>query len=113
MIRNATKNTVLAQRCRIRRSLFSRCIGLMFAKHMTPTVLAFPYETTADIHTCFVRHYLDVVFLNDHWQVVELVQGLRPWRFYAPKKRAMFVIELPEGTITQSKTKVGDVVNFL
>ncbi len=112
MIRNATKNTILAKECRIRDNFFSRAVGLMFAKKLTPTVLAFRRESTADIHTFFVRHYLDVLFLNDQWEVIELVQGLAPKKFYSPKSKAMFVVELPEGAIAKSKTELKDIINF-
>ena len=112
MIRNATKKTVLAQHCNICSNFFTRAIGLMFAKKMTPTVLALPSEQTASIHTFFVRHYLDVLFLNDQWEVVDMVKGLQPKNTYTPKKKAMFVVELPEGSIAKSKTQLGDIINF-
>lgn len=112
MITNVTKKTVLANTCSICKNVFSRGIGLMFAKKMTPTVLAFGKENDASIHTYFVRHYLDVLFLNDQWEVVELVQGLQPGKVYRPKQKAMFVVELPEGAIAKSKTAQGDVINF-
>lgn len=84
----------------------------MFSKKLTPTVLAFSRESRANIHTFFVRHFLDVLFLNDQWEVVELVQGLAPRSFYAPKHKAMFIVELPEGAIAKSKTTLGDVINI-
>lgn len=84
----------------------------MFARKMTPTVLAFRKEVTASIHTFFVRHYLDVLFLNEQWEVIDMVEGLTPKNFYTAKKKAMFVVELPEGVIAKSKTAVGDIVNF-
>jgi uncharacterized membrane protein (UPF0127 family) len=112
MISNATKGTKLANDCRVCRNFLTRGIGLMFSKKCTPTVLAFSRENSAAIHTFFVRHYLDVLFLNDQWEVVELVQGLPPKKHYAPKKKAMFVVELPEGSIVKSRTTVGDVINF-
>ena len=112
MIKNVTKGTVLAGQCRICSNFLTRSIGLMFARKMTPTVLAFSNETSAGIHTFFVKQYLDVLFLNDHWEVVDLVEGLQPGRTYTPKKKAMFVVELPDGTIGKSRTSLKDVINF-
>ena len=111
MIKNITKKTILANGCRTCDNFLSRGIGLMFAKRITPTVLVFGSESTASIHTYFVRHYLDVVFLNEDCEVVDLVQGLSPNNVYSPKKKARFVVELPEGAIAKSKTEVGDFVN--
>ena len=112
MIINVTKDTTIAQHCRICKNFFTRGIGLMFSKKMTPTILAFKRENTAAIHTFFVKHYLDVLFLNDHWEVVDLVEGLMPRSTYTPKHKAMFVVELSEGSIAKSKTARGDVINF-
>ena len=112
MITNVTKKTVLAQHQNVCSNFISRGIGLMFTKKMTPTILAFRREQSAGIHTFFVKHYLDVLFLNSAWEVVDLVEGLQPRNFYTPKEKAMFVVELPEGAIARSKTKLGDVINF-
>jgi hypothetical protein len=112
MIRNITKNTVLAKQCRVCDTWLSRAVGLMFAKKLTPTVLALGRERDASIHTFFVRHFLDVLFLDDQWEVVEMVRGLEPNRVYRPKRKAMFVVELPEGAIQRSRTALGDVINF-
>ena len=112
MIKNVTKNTVLAQHYKKCDNFFTRGLGLMFAKKMTPTVLAFSSERNAAIHTFFVKHYLDVLFLNSSWEVVDLIEGLQPRNFYTPKAHAMFVVELPEGAIARSKTRLGDIINF-
>jgi hypothetical protein len=112
MIKNITKDKILAQNCNICRNFLTRGLGLMFKKKMTPTILAFKRQNTAAIHTFFVKHYLDILFLNDQWEVIDLVEGLQPKNFYTPKQKAMFVVELPEGTISKSKTIVGDVINF-
>jgi hypothetical protein len=112
MIQNVTRSVTLAASHRLCTNIFSRGLGLMFRRKMLPTVLAFAEEHPAAIHTFFVRHALDVLFLNDRWEVVDLVQGLKPWRTYLPASKAMFVVELPAGTIERSKTALGDVVNF-
>lgn len=84
----------------------------MFKKKLIPTILASKKSNRQSIHTYFVKHYLDVIFLNDNWEVVELKHGLEPKQVYKPKKRSMFIIELSEGTIKKSKTEIGDIINF-
>lgn len=112
MIKNITQGTIIAKKCRVCSNFITRSIGLMFSKKPVPTVLAFKRESNASIHMFFVKHFLDVLFLNDQWEVIELVQGLAPNSVYKPKKKAMFVIELPEGSIQKSKTKLKDIINF-
>ncbi len=112
MIKNVTKNTILAHNCRICRNFLTRGLGLMFKKKVMPTILAFKKPNTASIHTFFVRQGIDVFFLNSRQRITGIVEGLKPWKFCTPKTRAMFVVELPEGAIAKSRTSLGDVINF-
>jgi len=112
MIRNATKDTVLANKCVICSNLFTRGLGLMFRKKITPTILAFRKSSAASIHTFFMRKSIDVLFLDDCCRVTDLVRGLQPRKFYKPVQKAVFVLELPAGSIAKSRTAVGDVINF-
>ncbi len=112
MIKNITKKYVLAKECNTCSNFFTIALGLMFKKKMIPTVLKLNKEQKANIHTFFVKHYLDVIFLNEQCEVVDIVECLQPKSFYTPKQKAMFVVELPEGTIAKSKTEVGDFINI-
>jgi uncharacterized membrane protein (UPF0127 family) len=112
MIKNLTKNTILAGKHRVCNNFFSRGIGLMLAKKIVPTILSFSSETGAGIHTFLVCRNIDVLFLNSKRVVVDLVERLAPNRLYSPRRKAMFVIELPEGLIASSNTAISDVINF-
>ncbi|MEM2916082.1 MAG: DUF192 domain-containing protein [Candidatus Woesearchaeota archaeon] len=112
MIKDITKNKILASKCNICRNFFTRGIGLMFRKEITPTVLAFRKPSTASIHTFFMRKGIDVLFLNSNCKVSGIVRALKPWKFHAPKRKAMFIIEFPEGVIAKSGVSLGDIINF-
>ena len=112
MIKNVTKNRILAHNCNTCRNFLTRGLGLMFKKKITPTILAFKKPNTASIHTCFVRQGIDIMFLDSRQKITGLVKGLKPWKIHTPKSRAMFVIELPEGSIAKSGVSVGDVISF-
>ncbi len=112
MIKDITKNKVLSKECTICQSFFSHCIGLMFRKRIVPTVLAFKKPSAVSIHTFFVRKSIDVIFLDANCKVTSLVRGLKPWKIHTPKRKAVFVIELPEKTIEKSGVSVGDVISF-
>jgi uncharacterized membrane protein (UPF0127 family) len=43
---------------------------------------------------------------------VEIKENFKPFVFYTPKNKAMYVIELLKGTIKSSKTKIGDRIEF-
>lgn len=64
---------------------------------------------TEAIHTFFMRFDIDVLFLDRKKRVVKAVRRLRPWRL-AASWRARSVVELPAGTIEESGTERGDLI---
>ncbi len=63
------------------------------------------------VHTFGMRFAIDVVYLNAEQKVVYLQQYLRPWRMAPIRLAAASVVELPSGTIEETHTGVGDVVD--
>jgi uncharacterized membrane protein (UPF0127 family) len=63
------------------------------------------------IHTFFMKFDIDVLFLDRRRQVVKTVRRMRPWRM-AMSWRARSVIELPPGTIEETGTAAGDLLEF-
>jgi hypothetical protein len=63
------------------------------------------------VHTFGMRFAIDVVYLNAKQEVVYLQQDLKPWRMAPIRLAAASVVELPSGTIEQTHTGVGDVVD--
>lgn len=108
-IRNATRDTVLAARCRVADSYFSRLIGLMGAPNLPPGegLLILPCSS---IHTHFMRFPIDVIYVSRENIVVAIDEALAPWRFGRIHSGARYVVELPAGTITATGTEVGDKV---
>ena len=108
MIRNNTRKQVLIGKSRLCRSAFTKGFGFML--HRKPDyALVFPFKRMRPIPiTMFLVFFqLDVLFLDDKMRVVEMAR-LRPFVDYWPKKKAMYVVELPIGRL--GKTKVGDVI---
>ena len=55
----------------------------------------------------------DVVYLDQEQIVIHTEEELKPWRMAAIRIRAASVLELPIGTIRDSKTALGDKVDIL
>ena len=64
---------------------------------------------TQSIHMFFMKFAIDVIYLDREKRVVKTVSRLRPWRMSA-SWRGHSVMELPAGTIEESGTKRGDLV---
>jgi hypothetical protein len=63
------------------------------------------------IHTAFMRFPLDLLFLDRGGRVLKTSSGVRPWRVRAAW-RAFAVVELAAGSLEQSGTAPGDVVEL-
>lgn len=107
---NATRNTVLADRCALARSFWQRWIGLLGRRALAEGEGLW-MDRCAAIHTFGMRFALDVVWLNEQRQVLQLVASLLPGRI-SVCRRATAVLELPEGTIYRTRTALGDHVQI-
>jgi len=60
----------------------------------------------------FVFYPIDVLFLDKNKIVVEMKENFAPFSFYNPKNKSKYIIELPKNTIKETKTKLGDKIEF-
>ena len=110
---NKSKDMVLADKFTECSSFWQQTRGMMFRKKVVPLVFAFPKEKIVKLHSWFCPDNLDLVFLNENWEVVELQAELPTRSSYKPQKRFMFLLELPRGTIWKTQTEIGDVVHIV
>jgi hypothetical protein len=64
------------------------------------------------IHTVGMSFPIDVVYLDSQRRVIHTCHKLAPFRIGALKWRARSVIELPAGTLAQTQTSIGDVLEI-
>jgi uncharacterized membrane protein (UPF0127 family) len=110
-IENLTRGSVVAERCRVARSLRDRVVGLLgSAEPIRGDGLLI--ERTQSIHMFFMRYAIDVAFVDRAGQVTRCVAGLRPWRVVWWARGARDCIELGAGTLDRSGTGKGDQLSF-
>ena len=96
MIRNKdweiAKDVVLAD------TFLSRARGLMFRKEMDgfDGMLIKPCNS---IHTFGMSFAIDVIFLNNKYEVIKVFEKLKPYRMTRPYFSATQVLELKSGTL--------------
>ncbi len=113
MIKNRTKNSIISEKFKLCNTVFSQTIGLMFSSNdFDPLVFVFDKEKKVPLHMMFVFFSIDVLFLDKNKKVVEMVEGFKPFRFYNPKIRAKYVVELKENAIIEDNIGIGDVIEF-
>jgi uncharacterized membrane protein (UPF0127 family) len=106
-IQNLTRDRVVAERCRVARTLRERTVGLLGTAQPAPGD-GLLIERTQSIHMFFMRYPIDVVFVDGHARVTRCVARLRPWRVVWWARGARDCVELGVGTLAASATQVGD-----
>lgn len=96
----------IASQVELARTFWARLKGLMFRRELAAG-RALLLEPCPQIHTCFMRFAIDVVFLDAQNRVVDVVENIKPWRMSKFYRSARRTLELPGGTL-QGKIRPGD-----
>lgn len=108
---NATRGTVLATRCAVAATFWSRGIGLLGRDGLAEgEALLIP--GTATITMLFMRFAIDAVFIDRAGRVIRIAPRLAPWTPASSAFRANAVLELPAGTAERTATQAGDVLTI-
>ncbi|MFA6217546.1 MAG: DUF192 domain-containing protein [Candidatus Omnitrophota bacterium] len=112
LIKNETKNTVLADKAVIANTLLKRMKGLLGEKELARGK-ALVLEPCNAIHCFFMRFTIDVLFLGKDNRVVKALPEIKPFQFSKIYWGAVKVIELPANTIKSTQTSDGDIITFV
>ncbi len=63
------------------------------------------FETRCGIHTFFLRQNIDVIILNDNYEVVRMKQNLDPRRIFIWNPKYQKVLETKAGFIKDNKIR--------
>lgn len=105
-IYNQTKKVLLASDAKAATSFLDNLLGLLNPKN--PRTLVF--DTRFGIHTLGLKKPIDVLVLNNNFQVIKIKESLRPNRFFFWNPKHRVVIEFPLKTI--SNISLGDEITF-
>lgn len=100
----------IAQQVEEARTFWSRLKGLMFRKGLAEGH-ALLLDPCPQIHTCFMRFNLDVLFLDKQNHVVAVLENFKPWRMSKFYRRSHHTLELGAGAL-RGRVQVGDELNF-
>ena len=107
LVRNETRDTVLADRCRVATSMRDRTVGLLGTAEL-PSGAGLLIERSPSIHMFFMRYAIDAIFIDAEHRVTKVVPNLRPWRVVWWARGARDCLELPVGAAAASQTQAGD-----
>ncbi len=112
-ILNKTRDTCLASEAELARSAYRRMKGLIgrsidaFAEGKGLWIVP-----SNGIHTFGMSFPIDVAYLDSRKRVLKLYHQLRPFRVAAVMFKARSVLELPPGTLANTQTQVGDILEI-
>lgn len=104
---NKKTNRIVAKDHKICKSAFSKALGLMFSRKKT-LIFIFSKEKTISLQMFFVFFPIDVLFLDKNKKVVEIKKNFKPFTFYTSRKKAKYIIEVPERTTA----RIGDIIRW-
>lgn len=109
-VTNRTRNTVLATRLEVADSAAKRSKGLLGRDGLAPGegLWIIPCES---VHTFFMRFPIDLIYLDRKHRIKKVRSAVSPWRLSACLS-AHSVLELPVGTIQDTKSQPGDLLEF-
>ena len=110
---NRTRATYLATELRIARTHWMRLRGLIGTDAAGFRAgQGLWISPCRGVHTWAMRFPIDVLYLDRERIVIHIEQTLKPWKFAAVRMSAASVLELPQGTVHNTGTVVGDQVDI-
>ena len=115
MIKNITKNTIIAQNELIAVSFIERGFGLIVKKFIPQKMDAIIFYNCSALHSFFMNYKFDIFFVDNSKKVIKLYKGALPWRIFnadAGLFARCNAIECPAGTIEKTNTAQGDILEW-
>ncbi len=84
-------------------NFFERMRGLLFRNRLKEDE-ALLITSCNSVHMFGMTYAIDLIYLDKNWEILKLVQDLKPWRLSACKKAKM-VVEMPAKTLEKMHIK--------
>ncbi|HEX8926196.1 MAG TPA: DUF192 domain-containing protein [Terriglobales bacterium] len=106
-VTNTTRTTSLGDRIQVAERGLDGVIGLLGRRSLDAGQGMLIVPTQA-VHTIGMAFPIDLVFIDKHNKVIATREDIPPFRISKFYWKALGVIELPIGTIRDTRTQVGD-----
>ena len=110
LVRNVTKNTILAENTARATTSKQRKTGLLKHERL-PKGEGLWIAPCEAVHSFWMKFPIDVLYLNKKKKVLKIRHHMAPWRLSACL-RAHSVLELPAGMAAETQTQPGDELEF-
>ncbi len=107
---NLTTGKVIARDLKMKDKFFGRLKGLLAKKSLTAGS-GIILKPCTQIHTFFMLFSIDVIFMDKEFNVLHVIEDMKPWRLSPLLLKSMYAVELPAGSL-QGGVKAGDKLCF-
>lgn len=104
---NLSKKTIISENVKEGKNFSDKILGLL--RKSNPGSLMF--KTRFGIHTFFLKVPIDVIVMDQNFEVVKLT-NVKPNKLFFYNPKYFYVLELPKGSIKKSKTQTGDILRL-
>lgn len=111
IIKNITKQNIIAENGNITSGFYDRFKGLMGKKEIKHDE-ALIIKPCNSIHMFFMKFSIDVIFIDKNDRVCEMIKNIKPWKVSKIIKEAKYVIELKSDKINNHNIEIGDLISY-
>ncbi|MFA7074036.1 MAG: DUF192 domain-containing protein [Endomicrobiaceae bacterium] len=90
-------------------TFYERLKGLMFSPSDSKRFLLI--GNCNSVHTCFMKYNIDVVCLDNNFQIIKIFKSVKPFRFVLPQKKVCHIFEIPSDC--KFNIDIGDILKFI
>lgn len=108
---NVRNSKELSNNVAVADTLLKRMKGLLGKKEMLNGE-ALWIKPCISVHTFFMKFPIDVIFLDRRSRIIAAISNLKPNHITRLYLQAASVLELPEGVLEATDTKVGDEIDI-
>ena len=107
---NAKTGAIIADNLEMKDSYLGRLIGLLGKKELKKGQ-GIILKPCAQIHTCFMRFGIDVVFISEDLKVLKIIKNMGSWHFSPIVLKSLYTLEVAAGEIKDLCE--GDFIKFI
>ena len=111
IVRNAAHNTTLGETIEVAATAAQRVRGLL-GRDCLEDGQGLLFKNCGSLHTFFMTFPIDIIYADRRGKVLKVAPAVKPFKLVAAPMRAFYAIELPEGAVERSGTRVGDMLAF-
>ncbi|HOI18452.1 MAG TPA: DUF192 domain-containing protein [Candidatus Woesearchaeota archaeon] len=104
-------NNIIFSKAKILKGFFEKSIGLILRRELNENealLFRFNKPRIYSFHMFFVFFPIDIIWLNEKMEIVEIYKNFKPFSIYSPKNIATNVLEMRKGSIAKHGLSLGD-----